>query len=160
MITPIYTWLIVAIMLSAIEMLSPGLFFFLSFSLGAFITAFLSLKFGALSVQLSIFLLSSFGSFLVLHQWLKRKQAQFRPATETNMDALRGKTGYISSVSTYSKDGILKIGGDIWTARAIDGSELRKGAQVEVIGIKGCHVQVKELKKQHNSPNLGDSEAL
>ncbi len=159
MITPIYTWLIVAIMLSAIEMLSPGLFFFLSFSLGALITAFLSLKFG-LSVQISVFLMSSFGSFLVLYQWLKKKQAQFSPATETNMDALKGKVGFISSVSLRSRVGILKIDGDVWTARTVDGAELQKDAQVEVVGIKGCHVLVKELKKQQNSTSLDDSRSL
>ncbi len=76
------------------------------------------------------------------------------------MDALKGKVGFISSVSLRSRVGILKIDGDVWTARTVDGVELQKDAQVEVVGIKGCHVLVKELKKQQNSTSLDDSRSL
>ena len=150
MISPIYTWLIVAIMLSVVEMLSPGLFFFLSFSLGALITAGMSLVFGTLAGQLNVFFVSSLVAFLVLHQWVKRRQGRFHPASETNMDALKGKKVHLASVSSHARTGSLRIDGDVWTARAIDNKQLQEGALVEVIGIKGCHVLVKTVEKHTN----------
>ena len=145
MIASIYIWVIMAIALSIVEMLSPGLFFFLAFSLGALITGLFSLMDLSLSSMLNIFFASSFLAFIVLVKWVNRKQRLFHPATETNIDALKGKQGYISSISAQTRVGILKIDGDVWTARTIDNTVLSEGALVEIIATRGCHVIVQQV---------------
>lgn len=140
-----YIWLIGALILGAIELISPGLFFYLSFSAGCVVTAIASIWLPDMSTQLNTFFASSLAAFLLLNYWVKSRQAAFIPAAETNMDALKGKTAYISAELTGSNAGNIKIDGDTWTARTLDQKKLSKGDLVEVVGSKGCHVLVRHI---------------
>ncbi len=58
--------------------------------------------------------------------------------TRTGIDALKGRPRSCSSRSTEHR-GLVKIGGEEWTARAFDATQvLEPGQKVEVVDIKGA----------------------
>ena len=77
------------------------------------------------------------------------KRLHSGPDLRAGIDALVGKEGFaLSSISVHG--GTMKLGGEIWTAKPYDDSEvIQDGAKVQVIEIKGATAYVHEI------PQLG-----
>ena len=73
---------------------------------------------------------------------------KLRTGTEkTNVDALIGKEAVVKASIRPFEPGIVRIGGQDWTAVCVDGEEMiAEGTEVEVVGIEGVRAIVRPLK--------------
>lgn len=65
---------------------------------------------------------------------------------KTNIDALIGETGFVVVQIDAKAYGQIKLKGQIWTAKAIDGEHINVDEKVEVIAIEGVKAIVKKIK--------------
>lgn len=147
MTTSVYFWLSVSLLFMVFELGNPGLFYFLSFSLGAFITACAS---GACDMgyvsQIIIFLLGTLVSIGVLRRWLHSKM--FAKPVHTNVDALIGKQAVVIVTIQSDLFGQVKIGGELWSARSVGNHEIAQGEIVAIKHVRGAHVVVEKISNQ------------
>lgn len=139
----IFFWFIISLLFFLIELGHPGLFFFLSFALGALFASATSFLGYSLVVQSAIFIISSIFSLFFLKSWV-RVYAKYGKHQVTNVDALRGKCGVVIKEISPEQVGQVKINGQIWSAKADGAKTIGVHARVEVLRIAGCHVMVKE----------------
>lgn len=144
-----YAWLAAGLVFLILEMGHPGLFFWLSFSLGSFIAAGLTwYQFSWYFVLLG-FLLGSVLAIISLKLFVK-KVAHEQPEghhTRTNTDALIGKIGIVTQAITGDHPGRVRIGGEVWAARMGQVGSANVGTHVTVVGVSGSHVIVKTATK-------------
>lgn len=139
-----YIWILVALAFLFAELGAPGLFFFVSFAVGALaagVMAFLGYMFFAqCAIALSVTMLS----FWALRNLLKARRlsdVQYEHP-DTNIDALVGKQGIVMSAIDQSKIGLVKVGGETWAASSEQ--ELSVGTRVSVLRVEGNRVIVRE----------------
>ncbi len=65
--------------------------------------------------------------------------------TKTNIYGLVGKRGYVTQGIGESSFGLVRVEGEIWTARGLPGSTIPLGAEVRVLEVKGVHLVVEDL---------------
>jgi len=127
----VYAWLVAALIFLIFEMGHPGLFFWLSFSLGSLVAATLSWYDYSWQFTGLVFLLSSLLAIVLLKLTIGRMVKQHSTHTLTNTDALIGKIGFVVAPIAADKPGRVKIGGEEWVARIDQKSILHKGAAHE-----------------------------
>lgn len=129
-------WLTVFLLLAVAEMLTLNLYFILM-SVGA-LAALVAFLFNAeLWLQIVIFCVVALATTVLIRP-LALAHLHRGPADQlSNVDRLIGhKAVVLETVGLGS--GLVKIGGDIWTARIAGGSELPVGSAVEVSAIEGA----------------------
>lgn len=142
----IFFWLIVSIFFLLLEMGSPGLFFFLSFFFGAIASAACAGFTDSMVLQSVVFLIGSVLSFLVLHFWVKKCFSKSNHHEQTNASALRGKHAKVlKTIPANIGVGVVKVGGDTWSARSVDQQEILVGVIVEIVEVKGSCLVVRGL---------------
>jgi membrane protein implicated in regulation of membrane protease activity len=144
--TIFYVWLSVALLFLFMELLSPGLFFFLAFFLGALGAAGTSLFICPTFMQLIVFFIFSVCSFAVLYFWVKQ-YAAVRYTHRTNVSALQGKKARVLKMIMPYQAGTVLVQGQIWSAYSYDEQVIDEKSIVEVIDIKGVHLIVKKVKE-------------
>jgi membrane protein implicated in regulation of membrane protease activity len=126
-----------------IEIFDPA-FFFIALGIGAIATGLLSLiPFigNSIVLQIVLFAVISFIAFLFTRR--VGKKVLSHPAGETNVFALKGKTGFITRAVPVDGKGYVKVGGEEWVAIAEDNTELPVGTKVVVHGFDGNKLIVK-----------------
>lgn len=128
-------WLVLALVLGGIEMVSLSLVFAMlgGGALAAFVAAILG---GPTWLQGLVFAAVSVGMIAFVRPVAMR---HMRPGIEdirTNVDRLVGSRATVMEPVDSSK-GLVKIGGDVWTARAQRG-EFLPGDVVQVVAIEGA----------------------
>jgi len=136
----VYMWLIVAIIFLFAEIGTPGLFFFVAFAVGSCFAAVFAYLQYSLMVQCIIAVVFSSIAFLVLRHYFTITWSM-RP--KTNVEALVGKQGVVVKTIKEHQNGLVKVGGEIWTARVQGGVILHEGTVVEVVEVKGNKLIVK-----------------
>ena len=138
-------WLVIAIALFVIEMLTPGLFFFACFGAGA-LAAWLTAMLGAPAwAAWAIFFAASFLLILLVapiaRRWMKK-----HTTVPVGLDSLEGQSAQvIESVDPATGKGQVRLAnGAIW--RAICDQPIAEGSQVKINCVIGTRLQV--------SPNL------
>lgn len=137
-------WVIVAVGCAIAEIFTSG-FFIIWFSGGALVAAVLSLAGVNLNWQIVSFVAVS--TVLVLST-KKISSAWFRKGGEvkTNVYALEGMTGYVIQDIPEQSFGQVKVEGEVWAAKSIDGTKIPSGAQVKVVKVEGVHLVVKSFE--------------
>jgi membrane protein implicated in regulation of membrane protease activity len=60
------------------------------------------------------------------------------PTVPTGVDAMRGRIGVVTRSIGELEPGLVKVGGEMWTARSyFEHEPIAEGARVEVVEIKG-----------------------
>ena len=136
-------WLIVALLFLLLELGHPGLFLFLSFSLGAVASAIVSYYSNSFIVQSLIFLSGTILSMVAMRRWLHSRPT--KKHAHTNVYALRGKRGIITRTIQADQSGQVKVQGETWSARSVDGDVIEQGTSVEVVRVSGAHLVVQEV---------------
>jgi membrane protein implicated in regulation of membrane protease activity len=136
-------WVILAGAFGVGEMLSGG-FFLAPFALGALLAAAGDAA-GGSAVGVIVFILTSLLT-LVLVRPIVRSHLKMPPAIRTGAAALIGKPATVlERISNSEGVGIVKIDGEVWTARSLyDDEEIATGTRVEVVDIKGATALVTE----------------
>ena len=136
-----FVWLILSVLGFIFEMGHPGLFFFLSFSIGALLAAISTSCISSIATQVVILFIGTLLGFFMLKSWLKNHRDFVQDAQNTNVYALAKKCGSI----TFADGDIVqaKVDGQIWTVRSDD--RFKVGDNVQVLDVKGCKLIVKRL---------------
>jgi membrane protein implicated in regulation of membrane protease activity len=135
-------WMIAAGALTAGEIITTG-FFLGPIAVAALLAAVVALAGGAVALQLVVFALVAIASLAVLRPIAKRHlhmPAQLRTGTA----ALVGARALVLERVDVN-GGSVKIGGEIWTARAYDDDAVMEpGERVDVMKIDGATALVAE----------------
>ena len=137
-------WLIVAGIFFIIEMATTG---FLIFWLGigailAMVTSFIT---NSLVAQTIVFVVTS--SILIpLTKPLADKFTN-KKTVPTNSYSLINKRGIVTmDINPMEATGLVKVNGEIWSAKSLDESIIAKGTEIEVINIDGVKLIVSPIK--------------
>lgn len=93
---------------------------------------------GGVVVQTLVFVVVSVALIAVVRPIATRHRAQ-RPELATGVEALKGKQAIVLERVDGSGAGRVKLGGEIWSARALDGAQAYEvGQEVDVVDIDGA----------------------
>ena len=93
---------------------------------------------GDVVLQVVVFAVVSFALIAVVRPVAARHRAQ-RPQLATGVEALKGKQAIVLERVDSSGGGRIKLGGEIWSARALDiGQAYEVGQEVDVVDIEGA----------------------
>lgn len=139
-------WLFLTVIFLLLELGHPGLFFFLSFSIGSFLALLATLLEVSFFYQLLTMLGGTLFAVGVLHYFLRKtKQLNRAHEPKTNMFALQGKTGVALTDITEHSLGRIKVGSEEWSARTHAAYLIHAGSYIEVVTVRGCHCIVKQI---------------
>ncbi len=132
-----HIWMIIGIVFIIIEIFDPA-FFFISLGIGAILTgvfALLPFVQASLPLQILCFAIISFIAFLFMRKLGKKVLSN--PGSETNVYALKGKTGFVVKTIPEDGRGYVKIGGEEWVAVDADNHTIEEHVKVKVVDIDG-----------------------
>lgn len=138
-------WLIVAIVLVIIELLTAG-FGVICFAIGALFSALAAfLGMDSVMWQLLVFAVASVLCFIFLRPVVLRFLDKKSKDVKTNADALIGKTAIVSeTIDPSANQGRVAVDGDDWKAVSADGSVINKGEKVEIVSRDSIILTVKK----------------
>jgi len=146
--TMVIVWLVTALLFLIAELGNPGLFFFFSFFLGAFITAFCSFFITSYIAQLFIFLGGTTLAFLLLQVWIRSRGVRLSKGPHTNIYALKGKRALVVQTIGPNKPGYITLDGVLWLARSVHNNTIAEAKWVEIVDVRGAHVLVMEVSEE------------
>jgi membrane protein implicated in regulation of membrane protease activity len=141
---PWVLWLIAAVILAIGEIVSMGLFL-APFAGGAAVAALLAAIGAGAIVEFSAFLVVSIVLLAALRP-LARAHRRTRGQVRTGTAALIGQSAMVvERIVNAEGVGCVKLGGEIWTARAYDDDEIfEPGTRVQVLEIRGATALVSD----------------
>ncbi len=137
-----YIWLFAAIFAVVLEAFTTALvaIWFIPSAIVTMILAFLKVP---LYVQIVVFFALS-ALFIIFSRTIFKKALRVKPVP-TNADALIGGTALVTErISNLDARGLVKIRGQIWSARSVDESIIEEGTLVKVISIEGVKLICKK----------------
>jgi membrane protein implicated in regulation of membrane protease activity len=135
-------WMIAAGVLAVGEIFTMG-FFLGPIAIAAVLAAVVALAGGGLAASWIVFIAASLASLAVLRP-IARRHLRTPPRIRTGTAALVGGPATVLE-RVDANGGCVKIGGEIWTARAYDEDDsFEPGARVEVMKIDGATALVAE----------------
>jgi membrane protein implicated in regulation of membrane protease activity len=135
-------WMVAAAVLIGGEMLTLSLFLG-PLSLAAVLAALVALGGGSVELQVAAFVAGSVASLAVVRP-VARRHLRTPPHIRTGAAALIGQTATVLE-RVDREHGMVKIGGEVWTARAYDEDHvIEAGKRVEVLKIDGATALVSE----------------
>lgn len=135
-------WLIIFLVLLLIEIFTLGLTT-IWFAIGAVAAIIAALAGAEVIVQVMLFIIVSFIT-LVLTRPIAVKYLR-KNTLKTNVDELIGKTAVITKpIIDENNIGEVKIEGEIWLAKSVDGKMIKEGEIVKVVEVNGVKLIVKK----------------
>ena len=136
-------WAIVAVGFAIGEILTPGLFWLGPIALAGVLAAIAAAVGLGTGLQLLVFILASVASLGILRP-IARAHLRMPHALRTGTAALVGARGLVLD-RTDVNGGRVKIGGEVWSARTFDETQvIEPGTQVEIVKIEGATALVYE----------------
>jgi membrane protein implicated in regulation of membrane protease activity len=130
-------WVVVAVAMLAIEAFTTA-FFTIYFGVAAAIVAVMAAAGLPVTAQLLAFGVISVGGLVATRPALKRMTAERSPTVRTGVDAMAGQIGVVTKAIGELDPGLVKVGGETWTARSyFDHEPIDAGTRVEVVAVKG-----------------------
>jgi membrane protein implicated in regulation of membrane protease activity len=135
-------WLLAAAALAGGEIMTLG-FFLGPIAIAAILAALIAVVGGPVPLQVIAFLLGSIASLAIVRP-IARRHMRTPPQIRTGTAALVGAPCVV--LARVDRDnGQVKIGGEVWTARAYDDDDVfEPGMRVEVMRIEGATALVAE----------------
>jgi membrane protein implicated in regulation of membrane protease activity len=135
-------WLVAAAALAGGEVLTLG-FFLGPIAVAAALAALVAVVGGPLSLQVAAFVLGSIASLAIVRP-IARRHMRTPLQTRTGTAALVGSRAIVLE-QVDADSGQVKIGGEVWSARAFDEDDVYEpGERVEVLRIEGATALVSE----------------
>jgi membrane protein implicated in regulation of membrane protease activity len=136
-------WSLAAVALTVGEIATPGLFYLGPVALAAIASAIVAAAGGGWAADLIVFAGASAASLGLLRP-IARRHVRMPLAIRTGSAKLVGEKATVVE-RVDATGGRVKIGGEIWSARAFDAAQvLEPGLQVEVVQIDGATALVYE----------------
>lgn len=137
-----YVWIAVVILAIIAEVSTVSLvaIWFMPSAIISMILAFFNVP---VPIQVLVFLAVS--AALIVCSRTIFKKALFAKPVATNADAVIGETALITEdVCNIENTGLVKVRGQIWSARSASGEDLRAGELVTVVAIEGVRLICKK----------------
>jgi membrane protein implicated in regulation of membrane protease activity len=135
-------WMIVAAALAGGEMLTLSLFLG-PLAVAAILAALVAVGGGSVELQAAAFILGSIASLAIVRP-IARRHLRTPAHIRTGAAALIGQSATVLE-RVDSQSGMVKIGGEVWTARTYDEDHvIEAGKRVEVLKIDGATALVSE----------------
>jgi membrane protein implicated in regulation of membrane protease activity len=132
------SWIIVAIVLVVVEIMTPGAFFFACIGIGALAAGLVALFAPAWATWI-VFVLVALVAIYSIRPIVRKL---FKTAgKKSNADALVGQKAWVTESITPPNLGMVKADGELWRAEA-EGPIL-KDTWVMVVSVKGTRLEVK-----------------
>jgi membrane protein implicated in regulation of membrane protease activity len=136
-------WIVLAAVLAVGEILTPGLFVLGPIGVAAGVGALVAALGAPVWLQIVVFGAASAAGVAVLRP-IARRHLHVPAAIRTGTAALVGTKGMVVE-RVDAHGGRVKIGGEIWSARAFDDAAvIAAGTQVDVVKIEGATALVYE----------------
>lgn len=138
-------FVIIGCVLAAGEIMNTS-FFLAPFAVAALMAAAVDASGGPTAASIGTFLVASVLLFVFVRP-IARKHTEMPPLARTGTDALIGQRALmIAPIADAGGLGSVKIGGEVWTARAAEEDhQIAAGARVQVVEIQGATALVTEL---------------
>ena len=136
-------WLILAAVLVAAEVATTA-FYAILFAAAALAAALVAALTSSLPAQLATFLLAGTAAVLTVRPVLER-WARPRERRPSAVQALPGRRGVVVKRVAWNEYGLVKVGGDIWTATTEEPESIPEGVEVLVLGVDGVKLIVTGL---------------
>jgi membrane protein implicated in regulation of membrane protease activity len=139
-------WLLVACGFGVGEVTLTAGFWLAPFALGAAAAAVLDAAGIGEPVDFIVFLVFTVGALVSLRPIVASRLISSVPTLRTGGAALIGQHGVVlEPIVNHEGVGTVKIGGEVWTARAYDEhAEIAAGTNVEIVEIRGATALVME----------------
>lgn len=145
---PWQIWLIAAALLAAIEVMTTS-FFMLWFAIGAVAAGVAALVGAELAIQGSVFVLVSLLLVLFTRPLISKFVKLKDDDAKTNLEGLPGRN--CVALEDFNRGlgnhGLVKLGGDIWSAISINDQIITKGDQLKVVRVEGVKLIVEKNKE-------------
>lgn len=145
MLNAFLSWVILGVILTVIEIVTPTFFIFW-FALGAFSASVLAYFDFSLLIQVIIFVVVS-GVLVVLTRPLSKRLVG-SSEKEISVDEIIGKTGVVIRDIKPGSFGIVKVGSEEWRAVSNFERVIRKDSKVRVLKLEGTTLIVEPLKEE------------
>jgi hypothetical protein len=147
-----WLWLILAVLLMALETVVPGVHF-LWFGMAASVTGVIALALGSFApataaaftwpLQVILFALLSFATVFVVRRWARAEQADSDlPDLNVRAQQYVGRAFVVAEPISGGR-GKVKVGDTLWQA---EGPDAPAGAQVRVTGTRGTVLTVEAVR--------------
>lgn len=135
-------WIIMAGIFFVIEMATVGFLVFW-FGIGSLIAMVVSLFTANIAIQTAVFVFSS-AILLFFTRPLVNKFTKNDAEVQTNAYSIIGKKGIvIKEIDPISGQGQVKVGTEVWSAKALENKKIKEGSEVEITEIDGVKAVVK-----------------
>ena len=140
-------WLFAMIILILIEIVTVGLTT-IWFAVGALVATIVAMLGGGMILQVTLFLLVSFGMLLFTRPWAMKYINKKR--IKTNYEGIIGKVVRITQdVDNIAEKGCAVVNGQEWTVRAADERiRIQAGSLAKVVDIKGVKLIVEKYEEE------------
>jgi membrane protein implicated in regulation of membrane protease activity len=121
-------------------------FYLAPFAVACLLAAAVDAAGGPAGATVTTFVLASVLLFVFVRP-IARRHTEMPPLARTGTDALIGQRAVVlEDISNLEGLGTVKIGGEIWTARAtVEDHQIKAGARVQVVEIRGATALVSEM---------------
>jgi membrane protein implicated in regulation of membrane protease activity len=136
-------WILLGLALLAVELATPGGFFFIFFAVSALVIGLLEVI-GIVSVDWLQWVLFSVLSIVCLAVFRKPLLERMR-ASERNepVDSLVGEVAVVSTPIPAGQYGRAELRGSLWNARNVDDGTLSTGDRCRVVAVRGLEIDIR-----------------
>lgn len=142
-----FVWLGFSLLFLTIEILTPGLFYCLSFAAGSSAAAVAAYFASPLELQCGIALAISCGSFFILYKFVKEQRLSkvHFEKPNTNIDALIGQHATVIDAVAPEIRGTVKIRGELWSAATHEAKTFAPGTTIVIISVQGNTLYIRSI---------------
>ena len=133
-------WTVLIILFTVVEAATLGLTS-IWFAVGALASLIASVMGFNIMTQVIVFIIVAL-VLLVYTRPIAKKVLKIGH-NKTNADALIGKTGFVTKIIQPHETGLVKVSGQIWTAKCVDNDIINIDENVEILAIEGVKLIVK-----------------
>ncbi|MBS1560841.1 MAG: NfeD family protein [Bacteroidetes bacterium] len=143
--TDVQLWLIAAIVLFILEVITPG-FVLANFGVAGLAAGIAAWLGASLTVQVIVFVVVCLASFVTLRPILRRTVLRGSKQTRTNVDALAGRMGRVTDAIPQAPEaGRVQVDGDNWRAMSVHGAPILAGSTVRIVRVDSTTLIVEQI---------------
>lgn len=136
-----WMWMVLGVVLTAMELLTPGGFFIIFFAIAALVIGVLDLA-GVVERAWVEWFLFSLVALVALRLFRRPLLARLQTGTRADVDSLVGEMAIATAHMGTGDYGRVELRGSIWNARNVGGSPLAAGARGRVVAVEGLMLDV------------------
>lgn len=125
-------WVLVGLVCLILEMMN-GDFYIMCFAIGSFCASLVSVFTDSVVVQVIVFVVFTVLSIFLIRPVGLKYLHQGADGRRSNVDALIGREGKVTDTIEAGGYGRVKIDGNSWKAKSVDGTEIGRGNGVRVL---------------------------